>query len=123
MARIEAVSDSITEERLALVAMDTPPAGLSTGERIAWQAERFEDRFGVPPVLLGHTTALEMVREAGGDRVQVLDTTQYPARAIGQIELTGHQNLHAPLPRRTGRLMRDWASDWKARFSSPAGAT
>ena len=32
VARVEATSDSITEERLALVAMDTPPAGLSTGE-------------------------------------------------------------------------------------------
>ena len=32
VARVEATSDSITEERVALVALDTLPSGLSTGE-------------------------------------------------------------------------------------------
>jgi len=32
VARVEATSDSITEERVALVSMDTIPVGLSTGE-------------------------------------------------------------------------------------------
>ncbi len=32
VARVEATSDSITEERVALVSLDTLPAGLSTGE-------------------------------------------------------------------------------------------
>jgi HlyD family secretion protein len=32
VARVEATSDSITEERVALVALDTLPTGLSTGE-------------------------------------------------------------------------------------------
>jgi HlyD family secretion protein len=32
VARVEATSDSITEERVALVSIDTLPAGLSTGE-------------------------------------------------------------------------------------------
>jgi HlyD family secretion protein len=32
VARVEATSDSITEERVALVAMDTLPGGLTTGE-------------------------------------------------------------------------------------------
>jgi HlyD family secretion protein len=32
VARVEAVSDSVTEERVALVAFDQPPAALSTGE-------------------------------------------------------------------------------------------
>ena len=32
-----------------------------------------DGRFSVPPVMLGHATALRMVQEAGGDRVQVLD--------------------------------------------------
>ena len=32
VARVEATSDSITEERVALVSLDMPPGGLSTGE-------------------------------------------------------------------------------------------
>jgi HlyD family secretion protein len=32
VARVEAISDSVTEERMALVAFDRPPAGLSVGE-------------------------------------------------------------------------------------------
>lgn len=32
VARIELLSDSVTEERIALVAFDTPPAGVSVGE-------------------------------------------------------------------------------------------
>src|SRR5690606_25525218 len=32
VARVEATSDSITEERVALVSLDTLPDGLSTGE-------------------------------------------------------------------------------------------
>ena len=32
-----------------------------------------DGRFSVPPVMLGHATALHMVKQAGGDRVQVFD--------------------------------------------------
>lgn len=46
---------------------------------------RFPDqdgRFSVPPVLLGHSTALEMVRAAGGERVQVLDVENRSGEAV-----------------------------------------
>ena len=36
-----------------------------------------DDRLGLPPVRLGHAQALQIVRAAGGDRVQVLDVENH----------------------------------------------
>ena len=36
-----------------------------------------DDRLGLPPVRLGHARALQIVRAAGGDRVQVLDVENH----------------------------------------------
>jgi phosphatidate phosphatase APP1/phosphatidylserine/phosphatidylglycerophosphate/cardiolipin synthase-like enzyme len=46
---------------------------------------RFPDqdgRFSVPPVLLGHAEALDVVRDAGGDRVQVLDVENHAGEPV-----------------------------------------
>ena len=101
VARVEATSDSITEERVALVSLDTLPTGLSTGELAeitltlpataaavllpnpavqhradqvgVWRIERGEPRFA--PVRIGQTSLDGQVQIldglAAGDEVVV----------------------------------------------------
>ena len=41
-----------------------------------------DDRLGLPPVRLGHAKALQIVRAAGGDRVQVLDVENHDGTPV-----------------------------------------
>jgi HlyD family secretion protein len=82
---VEATSDSITEERLALVTMDTPPAGLSTGElaevTLALPAT-------APAVLLPNPALRRQADQVGVWRIDGGKLRFAPVR-IGQTSLDG----------------------------------
>lgn len=85
VARVEAASDSITEERVALVSLDTLPRGLSTGE-LAEVTLALPD---TPAAVLVPNPALQ--RQAGQVGVWRVDggTPRFAAVRIGQASLEG----------------------------------
>ena len=89
VARVEATSDSITEERLALVSMDTPPAGLSTGElaevTLALPAT-------APAVLLPNPAIRRQADQVGVWRLEGGGLRFAPVR-IGQTSLDGQAQV------------------------------
>ncbi|MCU0924623.1 MAG: efflux RND transporter periplasmic adaptor subunit [Hydrogenophaga sp.] len=85
VARVEATSDSITEERVALVSLDTLPQGLSTGElaevTLALPAT-------APALLLPNAALQRQVHQVGVWRIDGGKPRFTPVR-IGQSSLDG----------------------------------
>jgi HlyD family secretion protein len=85
VARVEATSDSITEERVALVALDTLPQGLSTGElaevTLALPAT-------APAVLLPNPALQRQADQVGVWRIDAGKPVFTPVRT-GQTSLDG----------------------------------
>jgi len=83
--RVEAVSDSVTEERIALVAFDAPPAGISVGELA-------EVTLQLPAtakaVVLPSAAIQRRGDQAGVWRVQAGELAFAPVR-LGQVGLDG----------------------------------
>ncbi|MDO8418836.1 MAG: efflux RND transporter periplasmic adaptor subunit [Rubrivivax sp.] len=85
VARVEATSDSVTEERVALVSLDTLPAGISTGEL----AEVTLTLPATPRTLLLPNASLQrQAGQVGVWRVDAGGPSFVPVR-IGQTSLDG----------------------------------
>jgi HlyD family secretion protein len=89
VARVEATSDSITEERVALVSMDALPAGLSTGELA-------EVRLTLPPtaaaLLLPNAAVQRQADQVGVWRIEAGEPRFAPVR-VGQASLDGQVQI------------------------------
>lgn len=85
VARVEATSDSITEERVALVALHTLPAGLSTGE----QAEVTLALPATAPAVLVPNAALQRQGNQVGVWVLQAGELKFTPVRTGQASLDG----------------------------------
>lgn len=85
VARVEVLSDSVTEERVALVSFDAPPAGLSVGEL----AEVSLSLPPAAPALLLPNASIKHVRGQAGVWTIEQGALRYAAVRVGQAGLDG----------------------------------